>query len=433
MLSEEFHLSDTHLSDQEMLLAVDGELPTRRAAQIHEHLTQCWSCRARMAEIEATIADFARAHRQTLDPQLPPIEGSRALLRARLAELASEQESNSWRRSLHFTLAARVAVFLCTAFLIAAVVGGILLRHSARHVENSTVAGLERGALPDRRLTPGATRGVTIGEACSMAHEEVVGEVSSPLRQEVFREYGIVNAHPDDYEVDYLIAPGLGGAEDIHNLWPEPYTSRPWNAHVKDALEERLHEMVCGGELDLSTAQRDIATDWIAAYKKYFHTDRPLALHSRLETGSVLVSGGVTPQPRQFSLTESMINFGTMRPKLIAKIMRMAIHPSASVALKSPHVFCELLVSCTSPLAILNRKTPGIMETTEAKPIAANGMCQRRDTGARITPTTRHATKAPVTAPAPSAVRATHLRAWATAPTATGQGSILRGAEKKIL
>jgi hypothetical protein len=42
--------------------------------------------------------------------------------------------------------------------------------------------------------------------------------------------------------------------------------------------------LVCDGELDLPTAQRDIATDWIVAYKKYFHTDRPLALRSRLES-----------------------------------------------------------------------------------------------------------------------------------------------------
>jgi hypothetical protein len=40
--------------------------------------------------------------------------------------------------------------------------------------------------------------------------------------------------------------------------------------------------MVCTGKLDLSTAQRDIATDWIAAYKKYFHTDKPLSLRSDL-------------------------------------------------------------------------------------------------------------------------------------------------------
>ena len=32
-------------------------------------------------------------------------------------------------------------------------------------------------------------------------------------------------------------------------LWPEPYISRIWNAHVKDALEERLHEMVCASEI----------------------------------------------------------------------------------------------------------------------------------------------------------------------------------------
>ena len=81
---------------------------------------------------------------------------------------------------------------------------------------------------------------------------------------------------PEDFEVDFLITPGLGGSNDIHNLWPERYYSTVWNASVKDELEDRLPEMVSNGELDLSTAQRDISTDWIVAYKKYFHTDRPL-------------------------------------------------------------------------------------------------------------------------------------------------------------
>ena len=43
MLSEDLHLSDKHLSDQEMLLAADGELSTRRAAQVHSHLAECWA------------------------------------------------------------------------------------------------------------------------------------------------------------------------------------------------------------------------------------------------------------------------------------------------------------------------------------------------------------------------------------------------------
>jgi hypothetical protein len=124
-----------------------------------------------------------------------------------------------------------------------------------------------------------------------MTHEEVVAEVPTSLRQKVFQEYGIVNANAGDYEIDYLIAPGLGGVEAISNLWPEPYTSRTWNAHVKDALEERLHEMVCAGQLDLSTAQRDIAADWIAAYKKYFRTDRPQPslVSQALQDGDALV------------------------------------------------------------------------------------------------------------------------------------------------
>jgi len=102
-----------------------------------------------------------------------------------------------------------------------------------------------------------------------MPHEQVVSDVPGSLREEVFKEYGIVNPHPEDYEIDYLIAPGLGGTEDIRNLWPEPSTRSQWNAHVKDALEERLHQLVCDGRLDLPTAQRAIARDWISAYKKY--------------------------------------------------------------------------------------------------------------------------------------------------------------------
>jgi hypothetical protein len=273
---------DAHISDQELLLAADGELPARRAAQVHAHLAACWDCRARMAEIEAAITDFARAHRQSLDQQLPPIAGPRALLRAQLAELTSRPESGSWRWLFQFNSATRAAAFACVALVIAVALGTLLLRHFILPGTNSVAASSERGAEPDRSLTPGATRMVAIGDVCSMPHEEVVGEVSTSLRQEVFQEYGIVNARTDDYEIDYLIAPGLGGVEDIHNLWPEPYTSRTWNARVKDALEERLHELVCTGQLDLPTAQREISTDWIAAYKKYFHTDQPLSLRSDL-------------------------------------------------------------------------------------------------------------------------------------------------------
>ena len=87
---------------------------------------------------------------------------------------------------------------------------------------------------------------------------------------------------PDaDYELDYLITPELGGSSDRRNLWPERYGARVWNARVKDELERLLPTLVCRGAVDLADAQRDIAANWIAAYQKYFHTDRPVIAEAR--------------------------------------------------------------------------------------------------------------------------------------------------------
>lgn len=113
-----------------------------------------------------------------------------------------------------------------------------------------------------------------MGEVCAAAER---AETRPPLsvQRAVFHEYGMDGAPPLEYEVDHLITPALGGTDDIRNLWPESYSSE-WNAHVKDELEDHLHELVCQGKLDLSTAQHDMATNWISAYKKYFHTEKPL-------------------------------------------------------------------------------------------------------------------------------------------------------------
>jgi anti-sigma factor RsiW len=280
---------DIHLSDQEMLQTADGEISARGARRVQAHLTACWTCRGRMAEIEKTIASFARAHRSSLDAQLPSISGPRALLRARLAEPAGQREVKLWARLLHIVPAGGSAAAIGTAFLIAVLAASFVVHRFAPRIPNSAVAANDRGILPDPRLTPGAARRViAMSDVCSMPHDEVVAEVSTSLRQEVLQRYGIPSTRASDYEIDYLITPGLGGVEAISNLWPEAYGSRTWNAHVKDDLEEHLHEMVCDGKLDLSEAQRDIATDWIAAYKKYFRTDQPLVLHSDLTAGGTL-------------------------------------------------------------------------------------------------------------------------------------------------
>jgi hypothetical protein len=77
------------------------------------------------------------------------------------------------------------------------------------------------------------------------------------------------SANPACYEEDHLISLELGGdPRSPDNLWPEPWFGA-WNAHIKDTLENKLHTMVCSGDIGLREAQQAISTDWVAAYRKY--------------------------------------------------------------------------------------------------------------------------------------------------------------------
>jgi hypothetical protein len=262
-------LEDTHVSDQDLVLAADGELPARAAARVDVHLAACWMCRARKQEIEGAVGEFVRTYRRSLDGRVPANDGPRALLKAQLSQLAGSQPPawRLWFRSMSWKFS-----WAIVAAAAAIVLAGYLASPSwfaRQQVQAATMM------IPNHALTPGATVFIGREEVCRAANTRNKG-VPATLQRQVFEEYGIRPAQPRSYEVDYLITPALGGADDIHNLWPESYGSTVWNAAVKDALEDHLRNLVCAGQLDLATAQQEIAVNWIEAYKKYFHTDRPL-------------------------------------------------------------------------------------------------------------------------------------------------------------
>lgn len=131
--------------------------------------------------------------------------------------------------------------------------------------------------LPDPKMTPGDTLDVASSDVCTPGYTKLVRNVPSEVKKEVYAAYGITHREQGEFEVDHLISLELGGSNDIKNLWPESYLTEPWNAKVKDQLENELHAEICDGWIDMKTAQHEIATDWIAAYKKHFHTDQPLS------------------------------------------------------------------------------------------------------------------------------------------------------------
>ena len=129
--------------------------------------------------------------------------------------------------------------------------------------------------LPDSARTPGATLDVTTADICVPGYSKKVRNVPAAVKRQVYASYGIVRHKPGDYEVDHLISLELGGSNSVRNLWPESYRTHPWNARVKDALENELHRRVCAGTLDLAAAQRVIASNWVIGYRTYVHETPP--------------------------------------------------------------------------------------------------------------------------------------------------------------
>jgi hypothetical protein len=259
-----------HLTDEVLILLIDGEASITAKDEALAHCAECLACRSRRSQLEQALSKFADLYSSTIKP--PMLELSleqRIELQGRLA-VASLEPQTRWLG--RFTQP-RGYLFAAVALFAIAIVAFSGTSTLLRNRTTSTQEALR--LLPDKALTPGATHPVDLADVCSQREEDLDPAVSAPVRKIVFQEYGVSSTKTDGYQVDYLINPQLGGTADVRNLWPEPYGPTVWNARAKDALEDRLRRMVCDHQIDLASAQHEIATDWIAAYKKYVHAGNP--------------------------------------------------------------------------------------------------------------------------------------------------------------
>jgi len=118
-------------------------------------------------------------------------------------------------------------------------------------------------------ITPGAVRTTDKAAICN-TRTGILRHVTASDHRKVFALYKIPCGEKcgQRYEVDHLISLEIGGTNDITNLWPQPYEPKP-GAHEKDVLENKLHKMICDGEISPVDAQKAIATDWYKAYQRY--------------------------------------------------------------------------------------------------------------------------------------------------------------------
>ena len=133
-------------------------------------------------------------------------------------------------------------------------------------------------ARPDRHCTPGplnpdvtqSTIGATICRSGWTRTVRPSESVTGPEKFASMAAYG-VRGRASGYEYDHLVPLELGGAvNDPRNLWPEAdYLSHVgFYRNPKDRLENGLRWMVCARTMTLAQAQRAIAYNWVAEYRR---------------------------------------------------------------------------------------------------------------------------------------------------------------------
>jgi hypothetical protein len=259
-----------HLRDEALLLGQDRALHGGALRRLDNHLDNCAACRLRR---QALLEQDHHLHTAMQAEPAPMPHVARLRLQEALAEAASARRvppQQSWRAML-----LRPTMLLQLGTVAILLVLGATYRQVTRPLQGWMAAYDEKGPRPDHALTPGSTSPMTLAQVCSLDDENQDPTLPQEKQRAVFRAYGVDENSARAYQVDYLINPQLGGNDHMENLWPEPYQSTVWNAAAKDALETRLHGLVCTRQVDLKAAQREISSDWIAAYRKYFHTAQP--------------------------------------------------------------------------------------------------------------------------------------------------------------
>jgi hypothetical protein len=129
-------------------------------------------------------------------------------------------------------------------------------------------------ARPNSQLTPGVVGTSSLAEVCAQS-KHIKGLFSRhnpqiPLDQQttVYNAYKIPPLRQHLYGLDMLIPIQLGGAVTPANIWPMP-PMHGVSFHQKEVLNQRMHTLVCHGEMSLALAQQDMAKDWVGLWSKY--------------------------------------------------------------------------------------------------------------------------------------------------------------------
>jgi len=166
-----------------------------------------------------------------------------------------------------------------TSKLIASFAGGVLFVATIGLAACAAGPYSQESGLPNKVLTPGMTNSQVTqanihSNVCIHGWTATVRPPVTYTNQLKYSQlHSGYNLNSDmslkNYEEDHEVPLEVGGSpSSVQNLWPEPRNIR-LGATVKDQLENRMHDLLCAGQITLKTAQSVFMTNWESGYKKY--------------------------------------------------------------------------------------------------------------------------------------------------------------------
>lgn len=119
---------------------------------------------------------------------------------------------------------------------------------------------------PDPVCTPGGITealGATDVAPVCLAMAQPRAMVPSDAAREILAAYGVSDEDTHDFDLDFLIPPALGGANDVSNIWPVPRADRV--SDLKQQTDDALRAAVCAQRVGIPAAQFAVASDWTTA------------------------------------------------------------------------------------------------------------------------------------------------------------------------
>ncbi len=145
-----------HLTREQLLRFLDGELSRSSTARVADHLQSCWACRSSLDQLEGDIANILKAQIQVFAPSIPDPPNPWPRLEPRLA--AAQSRPPYWKRaasSMRFVL--RPSFAFATTALVAILIFSLVVlpvqpvsaKEVLRHVE---VAEAQRSIVTPQQV-----------------------------------------------------------------------------------------------------------------------------------------------------------------------------------------------------------------------------------------------------------------------------------------